>query len=123
MPRMQRHRRAIHDQFEALGKTGREAFDVRIALRLRRDAIAIRIRQVQLAQRRKLTEDHGVVHVHRSRREPQAAVLVDGKVSKQARHRVGAGRQRREREHGQHQQTGDGSEMLLKAAVHEHPLL
>ena len=71
--RMQRHAHVVDGQSQPLGVHGRQPRRVRITLDLRRDAVAVGIGGVQLAQRRQLAEDDGVADGDLRRRRARPA--------------------------------------------------
>ncbi len=94
--RVQRHRVAVDGERQLRRVLRRELRDVVVALLLRRHAVAVGVGQMQLAQRRQLSEHHRVMDVDGRAIEGDLVVLVDREVAEQARDRVGRGEARHE---------------------------
>jgi len=78
---------------------------------------------MELAQRRELTEDDGIVQVDIVRGDLKTAVLIDSEVAKEARHRVRTDTERRECKQSDQPPMSGESKRVLQSAAHKQPLL
>ena len=107
----QRHRDAVDLESQMIRKAGSELAHVRIALRLRGDAVAIGVRHMQFTQRRELPKYDDVVHANRATRQFHAAILIYREIAQQTRDRVGAAGSRNDAGH-RCQQSRDNPRLL-----------